>query len=151
MTLTKEEIHKELDLIQAVISRMASNSFEVKKWLIGILTAIVVFKHDELLGGKINYILLLLIPVISFWYLDSFFLRTERLYREMYKWVVTHRSQTDKYLYDLNTMSRELPDGQVKHFATEKNTLWRVAFSKTIWPFYIVPTAFILLYALVQK
>ena len=38
----KDIIHKELDLIQGVITRMASNSFEVKKWLIGILSVVVV-------------------------------------------------------------------------------------------------------------
>jgi hypothetical protein len=55
-TMEKEIIHKELDLIQDVIKRMASNSFEVKKWLIGILSAIVVFSRDELLGGNIQLI-----------------------------------------------------------------------------------------------
>jgi hypothetical protein len=62
----KDIIHKELDLIQDVIKRMAFNSFEVKKWLIGILTAIVVFKHEELLGGSTEYIWLLFPSSSSF-------------------------------------------------------------------------------------
>ena len=57
---TPEQINKEIDLIQEVIKRMASNSFEVKKWLVGLLTIILVFKHDELLGGNIQLIWLLL-------------------------------------------------------------------------------------------
>ncbi|MBI2967325.1 MAG: hypothetical protein HYY40_05870 [Bacteroidetes bacterium] len=148
--MEKEIIHKELDLIQGLITRMASNSFEVKKWLIGILTAIVVFKYDELLGGNGQLIWLLLVPVFCFWYLDAFFLSTEKLYREMYKWVVKYRSQTGKYLYDLNSMSREFPDGNTEHLINEKNNVWNVMFSKTIWPFYAVPVFFIIAYAVLQ-
>ena len=147
MTITSTEIHKELDLIQEVIKRMASNSFEVKKWLIGILTAIVVFKHDELLGGNGSFIWILLVPVLCFWYLDAFFLSTERLYREMYHWVVRNRPHTEAYLYDLKTMERTDRQGTVESFVKAKNNVWRVAASKTIWPFYAVPIFFIVLYA----
>jgi len=148
--MEKEIIHKELDLIQDVIKRMASNSFEVKKWLIGILTAIVVFKHDELLGGNSQLIWLLLVPVLCFWYLDAFFLSTEKLYREMFKWVIKYRSQTEKYLYDLDSLSREFPDGNVVHLKMKDNNVWHVMFSQTIWPFYIVPVFFIIAYAILQ-
>jgi hypothetical protein len=149
-TLTTDQIHKELDLIQDVIKRMASNSFEVKKWLIGILSAIVVFSREELLGGNIQLIGLLLVPVLCFWYLDAFFLSTEKLYREMYKWVIKNRRQTDLYLYDLNTMSREFPQGEVANFIIKKNNVWHVMFSKTLLPFYVVPMVFIVAYAVVQ-
>ena len=149
-TLTTDQIHKELDLIQDVIKRMASNSFEVKKWLIGILSAIVVFSREELLGGNIQLIGLLLVPVLCFWYLDAFFLSTEKLYREMYIWVIEYRSQTDKYLYDLNTMSREFPADKVVDFFIPKNNVWHVMFSKTLLPFYLVPVVFIVAYAVMQ-
>ena len=148
--MEKEIIHKELDLIQDVIKRMASNSFEVKKWLIGILSAIVVFSRDELLGGNIQLIGLLLVPILCFWYLDAFFLSTEKLYREMYKWVIKNRRQTDLYLYDLNMMSREFPVGHFEHFIIPKNNVWHVMFSKTLLPFYVVPIVFIVAYAVVQ-
>ena len=150
MATTTEEIHKELDLIQDVIKRMASNSFEVKKWLIGILTALVVFKHDELLGGNTTFMFILLVPILCFWYLDAFFLSTEKLYREMYHWVVKNRPYTDAYLYDLNTMKRVYPAGTEVNFVKPKNNVWRVAISKTIWPFYVVPILFVLLYSGIQ-
>jgi hypothetical protein len=150
MKLSKDEIHKELDLIQEIIKRMASNSFEVKKWLIGILTAITVFKHEELLGGNGQFIWLLLIPILCFWYLDAYFLSTERLYREMYKWVVKYRSETEKYLYDLNTMTREFPKGNKVELNLKKNNILRVMLSETIWPFYIIPVCLIVVYAIVN-
>lgn len=141
--MDKEIIHKELDLIQGIIMRMASNSFEVKKWLIGILTAIIVFKHDELIGGNNKLIWVLLIPILAFWYLDAFFISIERAYREMYKWVIKYRNQTDKYLYDLNTMSREFPVNNTENLILKKNNVWSVMLSKTVWPFYIVPFIFV--------
>ncbi len=151
MPLGPEQIHKELDLIQDVVKRMATNSFEVKKWLIGILTAIVVFKNDELLGGNMNFIWLLLVPVICFWYLDAFFLRTERLYRELYKWVVTNRPFTDAYLYDLNTMKRVNHQNVEVNFSENIPGILKVALSTTLWPFYTVPLVFIIAYALLQS
>ena len=145
---TTEEIHKELDLIQGVITRMASNSFEVKKWLIGILTALIVFDKTELLGGNQNLAWILFLPILSFWYLDAFFLKTEKLYREMYKWVVMYRNQTGNYLYDLNSMTRVTP-GYQKPVPLKQDRIIDVMFSKTILPFYLFPFLFVLLYALV--
>ena len=147
MAVSNEELHKELDLIQQVIGRMASNSFEVKKWLIGILMAILVFKSEELLGGNHQFMLLLLIPIICFWYLDAFFLSTEKTYRELYKWVVTHRSETHIYLYDLNTFTREFPDGTITQLRKNKHKVPWVMISKTLWPFYALPLLFILVYS----
>ena len=141
--LKPEEIHKELDLIQGVITRMASNSFEVKKWLIGILTVLVVFDNTELLGGNLNLAWLLFLPILSFWYLDAFFLKAEKQYREMYKWVVKYRNETSEYLYDLNTFERTPPVLDKKN---KKNNVPKVMFSKTLWPFYLIPFVFVLVY-----
>jgi len=135
-------IHKELDLIQEVIRRMASNSFEVKKWLIGILTAIVFFKHEELLGGNGQLLWLLFVPVLCFWYLDAFFLRSEKVYREMYRWVVQNRTATSDYLYDLNTMRRSHAGVEV-NFTERAGSIWKAIFSSTLVPFYLVPIVFI--------
>ena len=104
--MEKEIIHKELDLIQGVINRMAANSFEVKKWLIGIITAIVVLSKDNIADGSSQMIWILLLPILSFWYLDAFYLSKEKLFKEMYRWVVSYRNKTDEYLYDLNTTKR---------------------------------------------
>lgn len=145
----KDIIHKELDLVQEVIKRMASNSFEVKKWLIGILSAILIFKHDELLGGNKNWLILLLLPVLCFWYLDAFFLNAEKKYRNMYQWVVKYRQQTDQYLYDLNTMTRTNPDGTSTNLKENVSSVFGTMFSSTIWPFYLVPLILIIVYAVI--
>jgi hypothetical protein len=147
--LDKDVIHKELDLIQDVIKRMATNSFQVKAWLIGILSALVVIESksvfaqagsDHTFSMEMN--LFLFMPIICFWYLDAFFLSTEKLYRELYKWVVVHRPNTKAYLYDLNTFVREV-DGEKENLLQKKNDVWHMMVSKTIWVFYAIPLVFV--------
>ena len=48
-----EEIHKEIDLIQSCITRMAQNSFMIKGWFVSIYAVIL-----ALLPEKINLFLL---------------------------------------------------------------------------------------------
>ncbi len=139
-------VHKELDLIQGVIKRMADNSFKVKAWMMSIFGFVVALAKagflNKLGDGKglpMWYIaVFLIITVLVFWYLDAFFLRTERLYRNLYKWVVDNRPNTDKYLYDLNTFVRKV-DGKEVNISKDLESVFAVAWSKTLWPFYILP------------
>lgn len=142
-------IHKELDLIQDIIKRMAANSFQIKAWLIGLLSAIVVFSMEKLTGIAGSFIgiftsLLLLVPIVCFWYLDAFFLSTEKLYRELYKWVVANRPETKAYLYDLNTFTR-VANGQEVNLIKPENSIWQMMKSKTLLPFYLTPLSFVFL------
>jgi len=148
--LDQEIIHKELDLIQDIIKRMATNSFQVKTWLIGILSALVVLENKAIFATangnedfSIKMNIFLFLPILCFWYLDAFFLSTEKLYRELYKWVVQNRSVTDAYLYDLNTFTRTW-NGKTDKLLNPKNSVWNMMFSKTLLPFYLVPFAFVL-------
>ena len=151
--MDKDIIHKELDLIQDIVKRMADNSFKIKAWLIGLLFAIVAFEKDAIfieandnIPAAVTYGLnaLLLLPILCFWYLDGFFLHTERLYRNLYKWVVANRPDNKNYLYDLNTFKREdvRKDGAITNLADEG--VMSVIFSKTLIPFYIIPLLFVI-------
>lgn len=124
-----EELHKEIDLIQNVITRMASNSFFIKGWAISIVTAVFIFGKDDKL------ILVALFPTMLFWYLDAFFLRQERLFRKLYQWVIENRSQTDKLLYSLDT----------ERFSKEVDSQIGVAMSNTLLTFYGCISGLILL------
>ena len=141
--------HKELDLIQKVIERMAKNSFQVKAWLIGVLAAIIAFEKDAIFAGggedpalAIILNLFLFLPICCFWTLDAFFLGTEKLYREVYKWVIKHRENTDNYLYDLNTFERTV-NGQTENLIKEDQKMFAVMHSETLIWFYIVPLVFV--------
>ena len=64
-----EEIHKEIDLIQSCITRMAQNSFMLKGWFVSIYAVIL-----ALLPEKVNMFLLciaLLAVNLIFWYLSG--------------------------------------------------------------------------------
>lgn len=122
-------LHKEIDLIQACISRMANNSFLLKGWAISII-AVVLALSDKAIN-PIILSLIVLIPLLSFWYLDAFFLRTERMYRKMYEWVISKRNTEDmSYLYDLNP----------HRFKNDVDSRWKIMWSITLKYFYGIPT-----------
>ena len=150
---TTEQIHKEIDLIQDVIKRMADNSFKVKAWMMGIVSGLLAFSKDVVFPAKdtvfqpeaalaISVFLVLL--VISFWYLDAFFLFTERLYRHLYGWVVENRKITDEWLYDLNTFKRTF-DGNETDMLKKIDSKFRIMFSKTLFWFYFFPFLFVVI------
>jgi hypothetical protein len=73
---------KHIELMQNVISRMANNSFLLKGWAITLLSGLLLFGSTSDLG----YLLLIpIIPTLSFWGLDSYYLRQERLFRKLYE------------------------------------------------------------------
>ncbi len=77
-----ENKHKHMDYIQSAITRMSSNSFYLKGWNITILAAIVALSIKES-DWKIYACALFL--TIIFWFLDSYYLKQEKLFRELYK------------------------------------------------------------------
>jgi len=96
-----DEFHKEIDLIQACITRMAQNSFMIKGWAIMLVAAFA-----ALTAEKLNLYVLCSVGIVIFfvfWCLDAFFLKMEKLYRFKYEWVIAERPKKNReYLYDLN-------------------------------------------------
>lgn len=76
---------KHIELVEAIIERMARNSFQLKGWAITLISLISVFATTEISNGwRFVVFGILLIPAISFWYLDAFYLSLERKYRILY-------------------------------------------------------------------
>ena len=103
-----------LQLIQGVINRLAGNSFLVKGWsvsLVSALFALAATKTDEL------FIFLAYFPVVSFWFLDGYFLYQERLFRDLYNKV----RELDEGEIDYSMDTREFNRGWIG--ATFSNTL----------------------------
>ena len=144
--IDKEDFHKEIDLIQSCINRMANNSFLIKGWAISII-AIVLTVVDKNVSLPFLCIITLL-PLISFWYLDAFFLYTERLYRKIYEWVIVERpKENSDFMFDLNP-HRFIP---LRDTNDKKITIWSVMFSKTLIPFYGIPVLLVVLYLIFFK
>ncbi len=87
---------KEIDVIQNIIKRMASTSFLIKGWTITLVIATL------LLRGTKYQVLIAFIPLGLFWYLDTYFLWQERMYKKLYEWVIKNRLKTDEHLFDMN-------------------------------------------------
>jgi hypothetical protein len=133
--MDKETLHKEIDLIQGIINRMSHNSFLLKGWAITIIVAVLALSKDTIVIKDITYFsLVLLIPLLVFWYLDSFFLHKERCYIKLYDWVIENRLKTEEFQYNLN----------YKRFEKEIGSVGKIMFSSTLITFYGI-TALILL------
>ncbi|HLG25885.1 MAG TPA: hypothetical protein VI588_03825, partial [Candidatus Gracilibacteria bacterium] len=72
---------KHLEFIQAVINRMANNSFFLKGW--SVTVAVGTFAL-VLQGLGCRYIYLPLLILCFFWLLDGYYLSRERLFRALY-------------------------------------------------------------------
>jgi hypothetical protein len=126
--MDKDVLHKEIDLIQACITRMANNSFLLKGWAISIIAVILALADKT--ASPLLLSSVMLIPLLSFWYLDAFFLRVEKMYRKLYEWVIDKRGNNEvAFLYDLNP----------HRFENEVDSIWKVMKSVTLLSFYGTP------------
>jgi len=126
----KKFLMKEIDTIQSTIRRMSSNSFLMKGWTITLVVVALLLKGTE------EQACIAFIPLLVFWFLDSYFLWQERMYRKLYDWVITNRLQTDEYLFDMNAY----------RFKDEVDSQYRIMFSKTLGWFYGSIAALIVIY-----
>lgn len=126
--ISTEIIHKEIDLVQSCISRMANNSFLLKGWTVSLVAVVLAIIHEKI--NPIHISIILASIILCFWYLDAFFLRSEKMYRELYNWIIIERlkNNTEK-LYDLNT----------KRFEEKVDGIFDIMFSKTLRLFYGIP------------
>lgn len=136
--MDNNNLHKEIDLIQNCINRMARNSFMLKGWAISLLAVVLALTADRL--NPLFLFCSVFIPLLCFWYLDAFFLRTEKMYRKMYEWVLKERKEGRMdFQYDL----------EPSRFKKQVETHCSVMFSKTLRVFYGIPllvVLFVILY-----
>ncbi len=72
---------KHLELIQGVVNRLATNSFQMKGWSVVLIAALLAFLARE---GDNMLVPIGFVPVLCFWGLDGYFLWQERLFRALY-------------------------------------------------------------------
>jgi len=116
----KEFMLKEIDITQDIIKRMANNSFLIKGWTITLVVVTLLLKNDD---GKVY---ISFIPLLSFWALDAYFLRQERLFRKLYQWIVENRLINSNNLFSMDTSK----------FEPKVGSIIDVMFSKTLLLFY---------------
>lgn len=111
---------KHLEMIQAVVNRMAGNSFLIKGWAVTLVSAIFALAAS---GSKFEFILICYFALPVFWMLDSYYLHQERSYRSLFESVRTKTTDTDFSM-----------DASV--FDSQNNSWVSSAFSKTMLTFY---------------
>lgn len=116
---------KHLELIQGVITRMGSNLFTLRGWMITLVVGLSV-AFFEFNRSELQYVLVLVIFI--FWIHDAYFLSLERSYRCLYDQV--RRKDEEEIDFSMNI-------GEFTHLRT--TSIWYCMISKTLAYFY-VPT-----------
>ena len=109
MKYEQDDKKAHLEFLQLAINRLASNSFILKGWNITLIVGLFALTLKDLSSV---YLYLAILPALAFWGLDAYYLRQEKLFRELYDSVrKTKRKDIDPY--SLNTQS---VNGKVKNW-----------------------------------
>ena len=95
-----EQKLKHLEMIQNVINRLANNSFSLKLKSFIFVAIVLGFTTKD---GNLNYISLTVIPTLAFWGLDGFYLKQEKLFRDLYNKVRQKDNQDIDFSMDVST------------------------------------------------
>ena len=132
---------KHLEFIQSTITRMNQNSFQIKGWMITLVSALLALYASS---EKVVYILIAIVPAIVLWFLDAYYLQQERRFRGVYNDVARLSPDNNR----INVREFEMP---IQKYQCGKYGYFSVLFSKTIFPLYGVVivglvVAFVLLF-----
>ena len=122
---------KHLEMIEAVIERMAKNSFQLKGWAMTLVAAIIALSTKD---ADKRFILFSIIPVLGFWILDSYYLQQERKYTELYSQVQIKDEQDIDFSLNISNIT------------VKRTSFIRCMFARVEWIFYalILVSIFIL-------
>lgn len=73
---------RHLEMIQGIVSRMASNSFMLKGWAITLVAGVFALSAND---ANSLYFLIAYVPIILFWFLDAHYLQMERQFKVLYE------------------------------------------------------------------
>lgn len=131
MDKTERKI-KHLEFIQSNIARMNQCAFQMKGWMVTVLTALLALFASSIDNetGTCNtmYLFMAVVPSIIFWFLDTYYLRQEIRFRGIY-----------------NDIIENMDNDKIKEFSMPlsnydgcKYCFFRIMFSKTEWPLYLI-------------
>lgn len=116
-----ESYIRHLEMIQAVISRLAHNSFLIKGWGITLTTALLGF------SVSLEEPVIALVAVwttMMLWFLDAYYLQKEKAYRALYREGRLGKLSNSKFLMNYADSS------------VEQTPIFRVAGTYTLSLFY---------------
>ncbi|WP_033788029.1 hypothetical protein [Helicobacter pylori] len=89
---------EELKILQGIINRMVQNSLECKKWTLALVVGVLSLKIEAI--SNFYGLCVLGVLLLCFWFLDAYYLKQERLFREQYQWLIKNRLKTDERLFE---------------------------------------------------
>ncbi len=122
---SNEKRLKHLELIQGVITRMGSNLFTLRGWMITLVVGLSVAFLEV---GRNELQIILVLVVIIFWVHDAYFLSLERGYRCLYNKVRKLGEDDIDFSMDVSEFHN-----------LRKTSVWYCMLSKTL-AFFYVPT-----------
>ncbi len=132
----EQEKIQHLEFIHNIINRMNTNSFQIKEWMITIVSALLALYASS---DNVTYIFVAIVPTLLFWYLDAYYLQQERKFRELYDDVLPD---------DSNISLFSMP---IHNYTDCKCSLWSTFFSKTIGWLYGTIVTLLLIGGLILK
>lgn len=133
--MTENQI-KHLEFIQGIITRMSQNSFQLKEWMIAIISALLALYANS---NNVVYIFVALVPVLLFWFLDAYYLQQERKFRGIYNDIAS--SPNDNKIKAFTMPINRYSNGEYYY--------WNVLKSKTLLGLYLTMFVILLLGGLV--
>lgn len=115
----KESKRQHLEFIQNVITRMNTNSFQVKGVAITIVSALISIYAST---NNTAFLFSGIAPTVLFWFLDSYYLQQERKFRGIYNNVAGLKN-------DIEIKPYEMP---IHKFQDGQHCFYKAFFSKTI-------------------
>jgi hypothetical protein len=94
----EEEKRQHLEFIQNVITRMNTNSFQIKGMAVTIVSALIAIYAST---GNTAFIFLGIAPTVLFWFLDSYYLQQERKFRGVYNNVARLKNDVEIKPYEM--------------------------------------------------
>ena len=88
--MSAEPNDKHLALVQGVVNRLAGNFFALKGWSVTLVSALLALASKD---ADPWLVAIALLPTLTFWGLDGYFLAQERLFRELYARLIDPNEQ----------------------------------------------------------
>lgn len=141
-----EDERQYLQMMQENITRMASNSANAKTWMVTIVAAFLAIGCQiEELG---YWLLLALIPIFVFWYIDAYYLRLERQIRNREQRFINFKRGAEvgaltreDLVFDFRPLPKNEKDDEAKKDLENKNLRYVETgcqmCNKSVYPLYL--------------
>ncbi len=132
-----DDARQYLQMMQDNITRMATNSSNAKTWVVTIVTALLALGCGS--STLTRWLLLALIPIAAFWYMDAFYLQLERKLRNREQFFInvlrgkeTSEDDQSGLLYDFRPLHKDEDNEDLRYVETGCQML-----NKSVYPIYV--------------